>query len=81
LLNVGYEVGTTTGAGEGTAKIGSTTNAIGFSGVDPGRSLESIETCLSPIENSLDMSIKSCDFFVLSSSSIFDIHRIMDWAV
>jgi hypothetical protein len=81
LVNDGYGSEATAGAIEVTAKTGSTTNAIGVSGVDPGRSLESIETCWSPSANSLDMLIKSCEFFVLSNSSILDIHRIMDEAV
>jgi hypothetical protein len=81
FLNVVCGVGTTFEAGEGTVKIGSRTNAIGFSAVDPGRSLENIETCASPIGDSLDMSINSCDLLELVSSSIFDIHRIMELAV
>lgn len=74
LLNVGV----------GAAAVADdATNAIGFSDVDPGRSLVSIEKCPSPIGDLLDMSIKSCGCLTseLSSSSVFDIHRIMDAAV
>ena len=81
MVNDGYGSEATAGVTEITAKTGSTTNAIGLSGVDPGRSLESIETCPSPSADSLDMFIKSWEFFVLLNSSIFDIHRIMDEAV
>ena len=79
---------TTTGADEGSAVAGwatagddNSTNAIGSSGVHPGQLLASIETCPSPIGDSLDMLIKSCDFLELASSSVFDIHRIIDTAV
>ena len=48
---------------------------MGSSGVDPGRSPVSIETCASPIGDSLDIEVNSCDFLELGSSSAFDIHR------
>jgi hypothetical protein len=54
---------------------------MGSSGVDPGQSLVSIETCPSPIGDVLVMDLKSCNCLELSSSSIFDIHRIIDGAV
>ena len=57
------------------------TNAMGSSGVDPGRSLVSIETCASPIGDSLDIEVNSCDRLDLGSSSAFDIHRMMVVAV
>ena len=64
-----------------TFETGNSTNAIGSSGVDPGKSLVSIETCSSLIGDLLDTELKSCDWKVLSVSSIFDIHRMMDVAV
>jgi len=81
LVKDGYGSEATAGATEVTAKTGSKTNAIGFSGVDPGRSLESSETCPSSSANSLDIFIKSCELFVLWNSSILDMHRMMDEAV
>jgi hypothetical protein len=66
----------------GTATgVGNSTNAIGSSDVDPGRSLVSIETCPSPIGDLLDIEVNSCDCLELSSSSAFDIHRMIDVAV
>ena len=78
-MNVGSR-GTATEVDEGMGMTGSITNTRGSSGVDPGQSSDSIETCPSPIGNSLDMLLKSWKFFVLSSST-FDIHRMMDSAV
>jgi hypothetical protein len=57
------------------------TNAKGSSGVDPGRSLVSIEIYPSSIGDSLDMLMKSCDCIEFSMCSTFDIHRMMDFAV
>jgi len=56
------------------------TNAIGSSGVDPGRSLVSKEICPSPIGDSLDMLKNSCNSPVHPSFSTFIIRRIMDMA-
>ena len=61
-----------------SAGVGNSTNAMGSSGVDPGQSLVDIETCPSPIGEVLDIDVNNCDCSELSSSSIFDIHRIMD---
>jgi hypothetical protein len=60
--------------------MGTSRNAIGSSGVDPGRSSVSMETCPS-IGDSLDIEGKSRDCLEYSSFSIFDIHRMMDAAV
>jgi hypothetical protein len=67
-------VGAATGSGDST-------NAMGSSNVAPGRLLVRIETCPSSIGDSLDMLTKSSDCLELSSSSILDIHRMMDAAV
>jgi len=80
LLNVGSGVGTATGVGGGLATTGSITSTSGSSGVDPGHPLHNIETCPSPIGNSLDMLTKSWELFVVLNSSIFDMHRMMDSA-
>jgi len=82
LVNVGYWVGAATGAGLHAAiGVGESTNAIGSSGVDPRRLLASIEICPSPIGDSLDTLRKSRECSELSSSSVLDIHRMMDAAV
>ena len=73
-MDVAHGMGTVAGAGNST-------NAIGSSGVDPGRSLVSMETYPSTIEDSLDVFKKSCDGLDLSSSSILAMHRIIDKAV
>jgi hypothetical protein len=80
-LNFGSGVSTTIGPGEGIATTGSITNTSGSSGVDPGQSPDNIETCPSAIGISLDMLLKSWEFVEVLSSSIFDIHRMMDSAV